>query len=102
MSIIGGLVAKSCLTFCDPMDCSPPGSSDHWIFQARILEWVAISSFNYIRFVRYKKGTVYYFQLSICLWSAATSSIANIFKARNFRKLFNFILYFIFDVFKGQ
>ena len=29
--------------FCDPMDCSPPGSSVHGIFQARILEWVAIS-----------------------------------------------------------
>ena len=31
------------LTLCDPMDCSPPGSSVHGIFQARILEWVAIS-----------------------------------------------------------
>ena len=30
--------------FCDSMDCSPPGSSVHGIFQARILEWVAISS----------------------------------------------------------
>ena len=29
--------------YCDPMDCSPPGSSVHEIFQARILEWVAIS-----------------------------------------------------------
>ena len=29
---------------CDPMDCSPPGSSAHGILQARILEWVAISS----------------------------------------------------------
>ena len=29
--------------FCDPVDCSPPGSSAHGIFQARILEWVAIS-----------------------------------------------------------
>jgi len=28
---------------CDPMDCSPPSSSVHWILQARILEWVAIS-----------------------------------------------------------
>ena len=37
------LVAQSCLTLCDPMDCSPPGSSVHEIFQARILEWVAIS-----------------------------------------------------------
>ena len=38
------LVAQSCLTLCDPMDCSPPGSSVHGIIQARILEWVAVSS----------------------------------------------------------
>ena len=37
-------VAQSCLTFCNPMDCNLPGSSFHWIFQTRILEWVAISS----------------------------------------------------------
>ena len=37
-------VAQSCLTLCDPVDCSPPGSSVHGILQARILEWVAISS----------------------------------------------------------
>jgi len=37
-------VIKSCPTFCDPMDCSLPGSSVHGIFQARTLEWVAISS----------------------------------------------------------
>ena len=36
------LVAQSCLTLCDPMDCSPPGSSVHGILQARTLEWVAI------------------------------------------------------------
>ena len=36
-------VAQSCLTLCDPMDCSPPGSLVHGIFQAWILEWVAIS-----------------------------------------------------------
>ena len=35
--------AKSCLTLCNPMDCSLPGSSVHCILQARILEWVAIS-----------------------------------------------------------
>ena len=34
----------SCLTLCDCMDCSPPGSSVHGILQARILEWVAISA----------------------------------------------------------
>ena len=37
------LVTQSCLTVCDPMDCSPPGSSVHESLQARILEWVAIS-----------------------------------------------------------
>ena len=36
-------VAQLCPTLCDPMDCSLPGSSVHRIFQARILEWVAIS-----------------------------------------------------------
>ena len=39
----GGLVTQSCPTLCDPMNCSPPGSSVHGIFRARILEWVAIS-----------------------------------------------------------
>ena len=37
------LCAQSCLTLCDPMDCSPLGSSVHGIFLARILERVAIS-----------------------------------------------------------
>ena len=37
-------VTKSCPTFCDSMDSSPPGSSVHGISQARILEWVAIFS----------------------------------------------------------
>ena len=36
--------AQSCLNLCDPMDCSPSGSAVHGIFQAGILEWVAISS----------------------------------------------------------
>ena len=36
-------VAQSCLTLCDPVDCSLPGSSIDGILQARILEWVAIS-----------------------------------------------------------
>ena len=35
-------VAQLCLTLCDPMDCSPPGSPVHGVLQARILEWVAI------------------------------------------------------------
>ena len=38
--------AESCPTLCNPMDCCPPGSSVHGILQARILDWVAISSFR--------------------------------------------------------
>ena len=37
------LVAQSCPVLCNPMECSPPGSSVHGILQARILEWVATS-----------------------------------------------------------
>ena len=37
------LEAQSCPTLCDPIDCSPPGSSVHGIPQAGILEWIAIS-----------------------------------------------------------
>ena len=41
-------VAQSCLTLCDPMDCSPPGSSIHGIFQARVLEWGAVAFFSHL------------------------------------------------------
>ena len=37
-------VAQSCQTLSEPMDCSPPGSSVHEIFQARVLEWGALPS----------------------------------------------------------
>ena len=46
-------VAQSCPTLSDPLDCSPPGSSAHGIFQARVLEWVAIA-FSDIRTTIYK------------------------------------------------
>ena len=36
------LVTQSCPILCNPMDCSPPGSSVHGILQARILEWIVI------------------------------------------------------------
>ena len=44
MTYMKVLVAQSCLTLHDPMDCSPSGSSAHEILQARILEWVAMPS----------------------------------------------------------
>ena len=43
-SVMKVLVTQLCSTLCDPMDCSPPGSSVYGILQARILEWVAILS----------------------------------------------------------
>ena len=51
------VVTQSCLNFCDPMDSSLPSSSVHGIFQARILEWVAIS---------YSRGSSYYIPKPIC------------------------------------
>ena len=53
-------VVQSCLTLCDPIDSSLPGSSVHGIFQARVLEWVAIA---------FSKGKIvgaYYELLSQC------------------------------------
>ena len=43
MQVKKGEVTQSCPTLCDPMDRSLPGSSIHGIFQARVLEWVAIA-----------------------------------------------------------
>ena len=41
-------VTQLCPTLCDPMDCSLPGSSIHGIFQATVLEWVAIAFSVYL------------------------------------------------------
>ena len=43
-SAVGCVLSRQCPTLCDPMDCSPPGSSVHGILQARVLERVAIPS----------------------------------------------------------
>ena len=43
-TLLCGAVSQSCMTLCDPMDCSLPGSSIRGIFQARLLEWVAMPS----------------------------------------------------------
>ena len=47
-------VPQSCLTLCNPMDCSLPGSSIHGVYHARVLEWVAICSPN-IGALQYKR-----------------------------------------------
>ena len=50
-------VAQSCTTLCDPMDCSLPCSSIYGIFQARVLEWVAIAFSYSLLYVLYSRGT---------------------------------------------
>ena len=53
-------VAQSCPTLSDPVDCSPPGSSVHGIFQARGLEWVASAThINYTHKTRNSAATVF-------------------------------------------
>ena len=54
-------VIQSCPTLCDPMDCSLPGSSDHGIFQARVLEWGAIAFFtNHLKTDWLETANIYY------------------------------------------
>ena len=57
-------VAQSCPTLSDPMDCSPPGSSVHGIFQARVVEWVAIAFtlFLYIVHLRLSYLSLLFFE----------------------------------------
>ena len=56
-------VAQSCPSLRDPMDCSPPGSSVHGIFQARVLEWGAIAfsiwSLEVVAFTKYSTFAVF-------------------------------------------
>ena len=55
------LVIQSCLTLCDTMDCSPPGSSVHGSFQARVLEWGAIAfSILETSFINFYKPNTWY------------------------------------------
>ena len=51
--------AQLCPTLCDPMDCSPPGSSVHGILQARILEWVTIPFSRGSSWPRYRTWVSY-------------------------------------------
>jgi len=64
-------VAQSCLTLSDPMDCSPPGSSVHGIFQARVLEWGAIA-FSKNKHIGIYKMKTWDFKETPCLWQTAS------------------------------
>ena len=71
-------VAQSCPTLSDPMDCSLPGSSIHGIFQARVLEWVAIA-------------------FSVILLRSRVNSSAVCIILYQMEKIF-FVLYFLLDM----
>ena len=60
-------VTQSCLTLCDPMDCTLPGSSVHGIFQARVLVWsaIAFSKNKVYKVIKKTVKTIYYLQLEI-------------------------------------
>ena len=51
-------VAQSCKTLSDPMDCSPPGSPVHGIFQARVLEWGAIAFSFFVYFSKFSAFSI--------------------------------------------
>ena len=61
---------QSCPTLCDPIDGSPPGSSTHGIFQASVLEWVAISFSNAWKW-KVKVKSLSCVRLLATLWTAA-------------------------------
>ena len=60
-------VTQLCLTHGDPMDCSPPGSSAHGIFQARVLEWGAIAFSNNGVLLNHEKNKIMPFKAT---WKA--------------------------------
>ena len=66
-------VAQSCPTLSDPMDCSPPGSSIHGIFQARVLEWVPLPSPSLIA-TQFQMKWIHYISL-IQPWRTDTNTL---------------------------
>ena len=69
------------MTLCNPMDCSPPGSSIPGIFQARILEWVTISYLSYFYSLNITPLKIYWdFSILISPWTLETADLSILFK----------------------
>ena len=84
------LVAQSCLTLCDPIDCSPPGSSVHEILQARILGWVAMPSSRLALLGKPSVGSVQLFSCVLLFatpWTATRQPSLSITNSRSLLKL---------------
>ena len=82
-------VAQSCPTPSDPMDCSPPGSSVHGSFQARVLEWVA-SAFSKLKHALCTKIHRCYFKLNMSLYLLVLTSPLNLMKIDHIQSPFQF------------
>ena len=76
-------VAQSCLTRSDPMDCSPPGSSVHGIFQARVLEWVAFAFSDQVLYE-------YLIQMELCCKCKIYTGFKNFLIVQKY-KIFQFL-----------
>ena len=81
-------VTQSCPTLCNPMDCSPPGSSVHGISQAKILKWVAIPSAGDLHIYIYEKlfKWVYYGKICVqhpCIHAEYTCWVQTLIKVSN-------------------
>ena len=66
------LVTRSCPTLCDPLDCSPPGSSAHEILYSKILEWVASPALAGGFFTAEPLGKHFYSEVTITIWQHLT------------------------------
>ena len=93
MKMLESLVVQPCLTLCDPMDCSPPGSSVHGIFQARVLEWVAIFFSRGSSQPRDRTWVSHI--VSRCFTDWATREVMNIYFNFNFKLITNFFFFTI-------
>ena len=90
-------VTQSCSILCDPMDCSPPSSFVHGIFQARILEWVATSSSRGSSWSR-DQTQISHFQHSISESSGTQKVLTNNKSFRRSASIFIFASLFLFTV----
>ena len=81
---------QSCLTLCDPMDCSLPGSSINGILQARILEWVALPTIFSTQESNLCLLSLLHCRLTLCLRTTreALVELYEVVKIRRGRKLF--------------
>ena len=93
LSVSVMFITQSCPTLCDPMDYKPPDSSVHGIFQARILEWVAIYCRFFQSFFSHLESSItslrIFFKKSWECWSVLSSSITS---AEMFTEYFPFNL----------